>query len=239
MSPGSERTFIVTLESRAGAVDGGRVLATLRDWSITSSGEVEFFDASSTVGSAAPWIIYTPTEAVMKPGKPHSIRVTVSVPASAQPGDHLAALVVEPRASSLKEKGNTRHMTVRYLMASMIYIKVPALKRSGSLAGLTATSQEGKVVIKPTFRNAGNTVLRPNSSLQVADAKGQIVVESKSEEMLPVLAGAELSAPQTIDKPLSPGTYSVKYRVDFHDGNDRIQEGVTNLVIPPARAKAR
>ena len=60
------------------------------------------------------------------------------------------------------------------------------------------------------------------------------VAELPQKESLPLLGGAELIQPLVVETRLSPGTYSVKYRVDFQDGN-RPTEGITELVIPQSQ----
>jgi hypothetical protein len=40
--------------------------------------------------------------------------------------------------------------------------------------------------------------------------------------------------PLVLETRLAPGTYNVKYRVDFQDGS-RPTEGITELVIPAAQ----
>jgi hypothetical protein len=50
------------------------------------------------------------------------------------------------------------------------------------------------------------------------------------KEALPLLGGAELMQPLVVEKSLAPGTYNVKYRVDFQDGN-RPTEGITELLV--------
>jgi hypothetical protein len=74
-------------------------------------------------------------------------------------------------------------------------------------------------------------VVRPLTSLKVTDKAGVNVVELPAKESLPLLGGAELVQPLIVEARLAPGTYTVKYRVDFQDGS-RPTEGVTELVIP-------
>jgi hypothetical protein len=45
-----------------------------------------------------------------------------------------------------------------------------------------------------------------------------------------VLAGSKLSHRRVIEKRLAPGTYSVRYRVDFQ-GHGKVTEGVTDLIV--------
>jgi hypothetical protein len=77
-------------------------------------------------------------------------------------------------------------------------------------------------------------VIRPLTSLKVMDSAGLPIVELPQKETLPLLGGAELMQPLVLETRLAPGTYNVKYRVDFQDGS-RPTEGITELVIPAAQ----
>jgi P pilus assembly chaperone PapD len=232
MQPGSETTVVVNLDYRSSnaSAQSARIVASLNDWNITRDGQVEFYRAGTQPNSASPWLIYSPAETTVEPGRTHSIRVTVTVPKEAAPGDHLAALIVEQRPDSLKFNQNRRQMVVRYRMACVFYIKVPQLTRRGSLQNLQAAADASGVTVVPTLRNEGNSVLRPVSSAKVLDAAGRTVAELPEGESLPVLGGTELSQKLRIEKQLQPGAYTVKYRIDFQDGS-RTTEGVTDLVV--------
>ncbi|MBP7474633.1 MAG: hypothetical protein KA810_05180, partial [Pyrinomonadaceae bacterium] len=65
------------------------------------------------------------------------------------------------------------------------------------------------------------------------DADGKTVTEMTGLEPLPVLGGSETAQPLVVEKQLPPGTYSVKYRVDFQDGRPAT-EGVTDLIVKTA-----
>ena len=69
---------------------------------------------------------------------------------------------------------------------------------------------------------------------RVTDSAGVAVAELAQKESLPVLGGAELLQPLVLETRLAPGTYTVKYRVDFQDGS-RPTEGVTELVVPQSQ----
>jgi hypothetical protein len=101
------------------------------------------------------------------------------------------------------------------------------------LESLRAEAKEGQVIVTPFLKNAGNSVIRPLTSLRVTDSSGLSVVEVPQKESLPLLGGSELVQPLVVETRLTPGTYNVKYRVDFQDGS-RPTEGITELVIPQA-----
>lgn len=232
MSPGSETTVVVNLDYRTSKTNAQpyRLVASLNDWEINARGELGFHRAGTLAGSASPWIIYSPAEVTVQPGQTHSIRVTISVPKDAAPGDHLASLVVEQRPDTIKLNQNARQMVMRFRMAAMFYITVPQATRRGTLANLQATVERDKIVVTPTLKNEGNSAVRPVTSVKVLDSGGHIVAELPESESLPVLGGATLSRPFTIEKALAPGTYTLRYRVDFQDGG-KVTEGVTDLIV--------
>ena len=233
MQPGSETTVVVNLDYHATGDNSQpvRIVASLNDWTIDRNGQVQFERANTLPNSASSWLIYSPAETTVTPGNLHSIRVTVSVPKDATPGDHLTALIVEQRPDNIKVNQNRRQMVIRYRMAAVFYIKVPQLSRQGSLESLRAEATADQVVVTPLLKNAGNSVIRPLTSLRVTDSTGVAVAELAQKESLPLLGGAELIQPLVLETRLGPGTYNVKYRVDFQDGS-RPTEGITELVIP-------
>ncbi len=232
MKPGTETTVVVNLDYKAGdnATKPARIVASLNDWTITKDGRVEYFPAGTQANSASPWIIYSPGEAAVMPGAIHQIRVTISVPANAAPGDHLSALIIEQRPESLKYDKNVRQMIVKYRMASVFYIKVPGLTQKGDFGDLLAESTPEGIVVTPTLKNEGNSMIRPLASVKVLDTEGKIVADMPDVEPLPILGGAETKQPLLVAKQLPPGNYTVKYRVDFQDGKNAT-EGVTDLVV--------
>jgi len=236
MPPGSETTVVVNLDYHGGGENSQpvRIVASLNDWTIDRDGQVQFEKANTFANSASSWLIYSPAETTVTPGNLHAIRVTVSVPKDATPGDHLTALIVEQRPDNLKLNQNRRQMVIRYRMGAVFYIKVPQLRRHGSLESLRAEAKGDQVIVTPLLKNDGNSVVRPLTSLTVTDSSGTAVAELPQKESLPLLGGAELLQPLVLETRLAPGTYNVKYRVDFQDGS-RPTEGVTELLVLPSQ----
>ena len=236
MQPGTETTVVVNLDYHATSENSQpvRIVASLNDWTIDRDGQVKFERANTLPNSASSWLIYSPAETTVTPGNLHAIRVTVSVPKDATPGDHLTALIVEQRPDNIKLNENRRQMVIRYRMGAVFYIKVPQLRRQGSLESLRAETKDDQILVTPLLKNTGNSVIRPLTSLKVTDRAGIAVAELPQKESLPLLGGAELVQPLVLESRLAPGTYTVKYRVDFQDGS-RPTEGVTELVIPASQ----
>jgi hypothetical protein len=232
MQPGSETTVVVNLDYHTNAENAQpvRIVASLNDWTIDRDGQVRFEKANTLPNSASSWLIHSPAETMVIPGNLHAIRVTISVPKDATPGDHLTALIVEQRPDNLKLNENRRQVVIRYRMGAVFYIKVPQLRRQGSLESLRAEATENQVTVTPLLKNEGNSVVRPLTSLKIMDRSGVAIAELPQKESIPLLGGSEMMQPVVVETRLAPGTYTVKYRVDFQDGS-RPTEGITELVV--------
>ncbi len=239
MLPGAEKTVVVNVIYNSVSAESQpcRLVASLGDWSILSNGDAEYYKSGSQANSACPWLTYSPAEMTALPGKTHPIRVTISVPKDATPGDHLAALFVESRPDNLKLDQNRRQVILRFRMAALFYVMVPRLTKKGSLQNLKSEVSEQGILVTPTLKNEGNSHLRPLHSVKVLDPAGAVVAEIPENESLPVLASSEISRALVIQKAVPAGTYSVRYRVDFRDGNS-VTEGQTELVVnrPPQKS---
>jgi len=232
MTPGSEITTVVNLDYHTAGDNSQpvRIVASLNDWTIDRAGQVQFERPNTLPNSASSWLIYSPAETTVIPGNLHAIRVTISVPKEATPGDHLTALIVEQRPDNLKLNENRRQVVIRYRMGAVFYIKVPQLRRQGSLESLRAEATENQVTVTPLLKNEGNSVIRPLTSLKITDRSGVAIAELPQKESIPLLGGSEMMQPVVVETRLAPGTYTVKYRVDFQDGS-RPTEGITELVV--------
>jgi hypothetical protein len=238
MAPGTERTVVVDViyTSESGKSAPARLIAYLNDWSIDKSGSMQFYTAGANPDSATSWIIHSPVELSIVPGSVTAIRVTVSVPKDATPGDHTAAIILEPRPDVIKTDPTRKRLQTRFRLAAIFYIMVPELTRKGSLQNLRAEAGDKGITIIPTIRNEGNTHVRPVHSIKVVDPAGVIAAEINDTEWLPVLGGTETELRLLIEKAIPPGTYSVRYRVNFADGS-ALTEGQTELVVrEPRRA---
>ncbi|MCI0486986.1 MAG: hypothetical protein L0229_10340 [Blastocatellia bacterium] len=232
--PGTEQTVVVNAiyNSASAEAEPYRLAASLGDWSISKTGEVDYYRAGTQPNSACPWMVYSPAEASVQPGKPHPIRVTISVPKDATPGDHLAALFVESRPENLEPGTSVRQVTMRIRLAALFYIMVPELTRKGSVPDLKAEAVDGGIVVTPTLKNEGNSHLRPLHRIRIINSDGATVLETPYTESIPVLGNSEVSLPLSIETVLPPGQYSILYEVDFKDGGASIYARGDILVKP-------
>jgi len=236
--PGGEKTVVVNVIYNSASAESQpcRLVATLGDWSLLRNGDTEYYKAGTQSNSACSWLTYSPAEITALPGRIHPIRVTISVPKDAAPGDHLAALFVESRPENLKLNQNRRQVILRFRMAALFYVMVPKLTKRGALIDLKSEFSNQAILVTPTFKNEGNSHLRPIHSAKILDSSGAVVAELPEGESLPVLAGSEMSNTLVIQKSVPSGNYSLRYRVDFRDGTPII-EGQTELLVKDRTAQ--
>jgi hypothetical protein len=239
MKPGMEQTVVVNVIYSAEGEDPRpfRLIAYLNDWSLSKEGDLQFHKAGTMPRSACPWIIYSPVEMTALPGRVHPIRVTISVPQDAQPGDHTAVLFIEARPDNIKLKQNVKEIRTRFRLGAIFYVMVPELTRKGSLEDLRAEATKDGILILPTFKNEGNSHIRPLHSITITDRNGAQVVDIRDMEHMSVLGGSEMKMPILIKEELPAGTYQVRYRVDLGDGSKELIEGRTDLVVSEQLAK--
>ncbi|HLG14247.1 MAG TPA: hypothetical protein VJH03_07055 [Blastocatellia bacterium] len=239
MKPGAETTIVVSLIyiSPSGKAEPTRVTSYLGDWTMNKQGKVEFYRPGTFPNSAAPWIVHSPGEMTIEPAKLNRIRVTISVPQDATPGDHLAVLFVEPRPDNLKLEKNRKRVQMKFRLGTVFYIMVPDVTRKGALDNLKAESVNEGILVTPRLRNDGNSHVRPTYSVKILDQTGVVVAEVPEMQSLPVLGGSEMDLPVLIEKIIPAGSYSVKYRVDF-GGGLATTEGRTELVVKERLARA-
>ncbi len=239
LKPGESKTVVVNVISSPGAPGAKpmRLLASLGDWAMTRNGQVTFSKPATLPRSATDWLIYSPVELLVTPGETHSIRVTVDVPEDATPGDYTSVLFVEERPPDLKQQATSKQIMFHFRLAAIIYVMVPPLTTKGSLTALDAQIAPTQITVQPVLRNEGNTRVRPTQSLDLLDAQGTVIHSATIGSNTPILANSELQPTLTLEKLPPPGEYSLRYRVDFHDGS-KVIEGRKAITIPaPAPQK--
>lgn len=223
MKPGESRTEVVHLIASKEISKPVRMLASLGDWTLDRKGEIVFSRPGTNKRSASDWMIYSPVEFVAEGGQAYPIRVTVDVPPETPPGDYTAVLFVEERPSDIKTQPGRKQIRFHFRLAAIFYVMVGELTHKGSLTALEVDASVSPPVITATLKNEGNSLIRPTHSLEVVNSSGERVAQLPESAPGPVLAGAEFAPQLELPSPLSPGSYTVRYRVDFLDGSKVIE----------------
>lgn len=237
IAPGQSRTEVVNVISSGSGNTRVRLLASLGDWALDRSGEIKFSRPGTAKRSATEWMTYSPVEFQVGAGEVHPIRVTVDVPPGTPPGDYTAVMFVEERPPDLKAQGNRKQLRFHFRLAAIFYIQVGQLTKKGSLEALEVDTTVSPLVVVPTLKNSGNSHLRPLHSFEILDVGGKRVASVAESSPGPVLAESEFLPKVKADTALPPGSYTLKYRVDFRDGG-KVVEGRKAFTIGGAAAPA-
>jgi hypothetical protein len=154
----------------------------------------------------------------------------VSVPAGTKPGSYYAAIFIEERTPPSTVNPGEKRVVFRYRLGTILYVLVPNIVRKGDLSSLNANVEADKVVVKPVLKNVGNAHLRPNQSVEIKNAAGETVAETKPEDTPVLLPDSELDLRLEFPAKLPPGQYTVTYKVDFKD-DKAIQVGKTSFEV--------
>lgn len=176
-----------------------------------------------------PWLSTTSRSVTAAPGERIRVPFTVSVPADAAPGDHVAGWVVEapPRAGS--SGGVQTAITERAGVA--VVVRVPGQTTEELVVADICVNQEtGSNYVQVSVGNAGNVLSKATGTLTVTrgSGNGQEVFNT------PMDVGTVLPADGTfirVDAPvdLGPGSYIANVALTQADGRPVVGSGRLNI----------
>lgn len=220
INAGKERTFALTTAYKVdkpefvSQMKNARIVARISDWTVEPDGTVRTAAPGTLERSAAPWVIFSPSEFALAPGAAQMLRFTVSVPQDAKPGDYYFGVYIEDRDPPPPPKEGERKMNARFRIYSLIYIRVPGLTQDGELVGLKAEMVDGVPVVTSTLKNKGNSFFKPSQSIVITDQADKTVAESPMQVTRSVLGNKEMAIKTALAGELAAGTYNVVYKVD-------------------------
>jgi len=229
--PGEAGTASVSVRNVGQTVADVRI--TLHDWWRTPEGKLEVLPPGKLAGSCAPWITYSPTSILLKPGDAATITVHMEVPADAV-GDHWALLLVaeypppEERPPSEATTGTTR-IVVAYAV-KLLWIDPVNAAPAGEIREVKVLETSPlKLAIR--YANTGNCHTMNTGTVSVKDIFGETVREFPLQAF-PTLPGEErvVTVEDPSGEPLPQGFYYVFVTVDF--GGDYLVQGGVPLRIP-------
>lgn len=216
--PGQVLTTEVRLTSHAGE-RAARFKADVQDWWRSEDGRQSFYSsAGSLPRSCGPWVSVNPGEASIAGGETLVVRLTVSVPAGAQPGGYWCALTLDEVHDPLDPPADGVGMQLLASVATGIYVYLEPVERAARILGIDLEADTAFV----RLRNAGNTPVaiegrfeffRPDDAA-AAQPLAVAVLPRNTLLTEPVPTGrfaAELPAADI----LPPGRYVVRVLVDI------------------------
>ena len=236
-APGEDATTVVHIHyGKDGPEDVSplRIVLSTEDWDMSEDGSLSFEKERELAASARPWILFSPSEAEVRPGETLVMRVSVLVPDDAEAGEYRAALIAQPRAATGHLAAGTKRLDLQCRLASIVYVTVPPVHRNVDLAGLSVARKDDRWVLQPRIQNLGQTTLRVHDSFEILPlgaAPSTLTCERDLQESGVVLPGRMRELSQWLPCDLPEGTYSLLYRADV--GSDLpLLEGETSFTVP-------
>ncbi len=171
LAPGS------TVEDQIAVVNVGTSPVTLavyaKDAINSDSGAFDLLTASQKSTDVGTWIHLTKHSVTVPPGSRRIVPFTLSIPATATPGDHVGGIVASLTATSKDASGN--QVAIERRVGSRVYLRVTgALAPSLDVTGLKATyhgtlnpAGKGWTTVTYTVHNNGNVRLAARQTLTV------------------------------------------------------------------------
>lgn len=196
------------------------------------------------------WISLSRTEVKLKPGEELIVPFTISVPADASPGHHVAGLVLEaPQYAGDYNPGGDSQFAVNVIqrVGVAVLIDVPGLHIAGleiTDAILKEQHDQGATFVI-AVRNTGNIYLKGDGTLQIADLTGEnlAIIPLKMDTILP---GDQVTFQVFYPIHMGDGEYVLNAEIDYEDKTAVIEEvvitvengqpkaGTEVIILPPS-----
>jgi hypothetical protein len=154
------------------------------------------------------WLALGARSLSLAPGKSAVVPVTLHVPATARPGDHLGGVVAENTAVTQGSGKGSLQIRVRHLTIVGYEVQVPGTAAAVvGVTGVRAAGENGYQFVDLHLANTGGLTSKPTGTLVVTAANGKQVA-SETFKLDTFLPGTAIDYPVLLPKQaLAPGDY--------------------------------
>ena len=189
--------------------------AHIEDWWRSADNNQTFFAAPGTLRkSCGTWCAINPTEALVQPGDTLAVKLSIRVPADAEPGGYWAALTVDEIPDPLAPKPSGVSISFKASLSVGINVEVPTATLSAKLKGVRIGENRAFV----TVCNEGNTPVRVSGTIEFykhGEEKPTATIQLSNQPLLPEpINTVEFSAPLPSANDLPSGKYKVRAIID-------------------------
>jgi hypothetical protein len=180
----------------------------------TASGQFDLLPANRKPVDIGSWLTFSRSIVTIGAGKSVPIAFTVSIPASATPGDHSGGVVV-----SLSAPGTGPGVKLDSRVAVRLYLRVPGNLRprldvdavNAQYHGVSSPFGHGRVTVTYHVTNTGNIRLQSHTALTVKSPFGSTLAHLPATTLPELLPGGSATFSATFDHvfPAGPLTVSV------------------------------
>ncbi len=188
--------------------------------------------AQHEVGS---WLSLSMKQVTLTAGQSLLIPFTVRVPNGEEPGQHMGGIIAqsaaEPTSSGVNSSGNVQFQ-VSLVHQQIIALQVDVQGRSTqqlAASSIQAGTTNGNQELLIDLHNPGNTMLKPQGSLQIMNTQGQIL-QTLPLSMDIILPGTGVSYQVVLSgQPFATGTYRASLTLTY--GESHMLTYATNVLL--------
>ncbi len=212
--PGTSFTNAVRVVNM-GTAPGTALLYPVDATTGQTSGAV-YLDRSKPRPGVGSWVTLGASSVTLGPGKSSVVPITVHVPATVRPGDHLGGIVAENAAVTQGSGKGALQIRVRHLTIAAVEVQVPGPAAAQvAVTGVRASGQHGYQYVYLHLANPGALTTKPIGTLVVSDTGGNKVA-SRSFELDTFLPGTAIDYPVLLPgQALAPGKYRADVEVRY------------------------
>ncbi len=151
-----------------------RINVDIVDWTIGTNGKLRVLPRGAQPYSAADWVTASVDPFTLKENEAHTIRFSVTTPATGLDGSYWAGLAFTTQPKPTEHEGMV--VAVRTRAVVVVYVTIQGTEKPASeLQGVSIETDEGgKRFVIADVVNKGNVYLRLNGELRFVNAKGEV-----------------------------------------------------------------
>jgi P pilus assembly chaperone PapD len=233
LTAGAASTTTQAITVANAGTEAVRVRAIATDWDLSRDGAPQFEGAvQGGPYSATSWIRVAPPEQVIDPGKEATVRFSLSVPATIEPGGYRTGVLFEFGSATVNPFARGQVM-FKSRIATLIYVNVGQPTMVAELTDLSVRTLAKQTQVVATVKNSSRRYVRTRGNLILFDQNGRSVREFPVPDV-PLLPESEREVSITVidaekPVPIEPGDYKVEVRMDV--GLPALLVGETTLKV--------
>jgi hypothetical protein len=145
------------------------------------------------------------------------VRVTVRVPAQAEPGLYRSAIFVQERPPASLPQNGEQFVYIRFRYVFFLYVIIPPVSVEPEVEDLRlVTAPDGPRLICD-MANHGSRHVRPLVTLSIHNSRQEEIKVVRNYEATVLLPSSRTRETFSLDRELEPGAYDITAEVDFQD----------------------
>ena len=179
------------------------------------------------------WIKLDEEEATLAPGEKKVIRFTITIPETADAGEHSGAVTVQTAPKELKGRSG---ISIGTRVGARVYETVPGeiLKKISLVSfGMTDWEDRGYFQLDLTVKNEGNVTLTPMARLNISGwglvKRNKFFHETTLQKGFELMRNTEVSTNWQWERPYF-GQYNFQVTMEYEDENNVMQKITTETL---------